>query len=243
MVGKRRAKRRAASQVRDVRHDATAERVERRGGRRSSALLSGLPFHPRGRESEMTRGYTARGLWKVTRNNAGLKIQLTPRRPRGETCARGRTSVSVCVCVRFCARLFFSIRAWARGLSVNCIASIKSLGERKRAKAQFWESQRQKLIVGQTDRLIDRRPLLQRVGRAIGHPICRQFVQKSTLQDALPVHLFFSRARFVSKTTKKEEGEREEKDRYCRNEGSRVRGSHHSRMRIHFRHGRQRAGG
>lgn len=137
--------------------------------------------------------------------------------------ARGRLLVSVYVCVlcaSSCAQLFFSIRTCTRGLSVNCIASIKSLRERKRAKAQFWESQRQKLIVSQTDRLIDRCPL-QRVARAIGHPICRQFVQKSTLQDS-PIFLFFFRVCFVSKT-KKEEKRKKEKDRYCRNEGSSAR--------------------
>lgn len=78
---------------------------------------------------------------------------------------------------------FFSASVY-RPLSVNCIASIKSLGERKRPKAQFSgiavpEAYRRANWL--TDWSIDSVPSA-RIGPHNRPSICRQFMQKSTFE-------------------------------------------------------------
>lgn len=121
----------------------------------------------------MTRRYMAR-VMKSHVEWRGSKNSINATSSRGEVHAWVYT------------RMYLFSTSVHRPLSVNCIASIKSLGERKRAKAQFSEIARcQKLIVGQTDWLtdwsIDSVPSAK-IGPHNRSSICRQFMQKSTFE-------------------------------------------------------------
>lgn len=87
-------------------------------------------------------------LWKVTPNDAGLKIQLTPCRPGAK-----RTCVYVYMCIRTHV-FFFTNVDMAVVSKLHCLYR-EPRGAKTSEGAQFWKSHCQKLIVGQTDWLID----------------------------------------------------------------------------------------